>query len=80
MEQKVGAGFVIWSGGKEAREQSFRLADKSTVFQAEIAAILKAADHMLSDPTSLPRFAKFCVDSQAALLALCAQEISSKLV
>ena len=58
-------------------QESYRLPDKATVFQAEIYAINRAAIFLQQ---LNPAFIKIYVDSQAALLALNNKNISSRLV
>ena len=74
----VGSAFRILRGNAVYREESFTLPSYTTVFQAEIHAILKAAESMLMLPGDLR--INFFVDSQAALRALCSNEVTSKLV
>lgn len=42
LEGKVGAAVSLWTGGRELRYSSFRLENYCSVFQAELAAILRA--------------------------------------
>ena len=74
----VGAAYRIIINETIYREEKFSLPSYSTVFQAEIYAILKASENLLMLPGDLEF--KFFVDSQAALRALCANEITSKVV
>ena len=74
----VGSAFRILRGDELYKEESFTLPSYSTVFQAEVHAILKAAQGLVLLPGDLRM--KFFVDSQAALRALCAREVHSKLV
>ena len=74
---KVGAGVLIIHNDVAVIEDKFRLPDKSTVFQAEIAAIREAAA-ILGAFRNLT-VVKFFVDSQAALRALQSDHITSKL-
>ena len=75
---KVGAGIYIVGNNSLIHEQSFRLPNKATVFQAEIFAINQAAIYLQSFNNTY--YIKFFVDSQAALLALNNKSISSRLV
>ena len=79
MENKVGAGFVTVSKFFPNQTSSFGLPDFCTVFQAEIMAILQAARELNLNYTEA-RFVRFFVDSQAALLALKNDKITSQLV
>ena len=74
---RVGAGVCIYSKGVCVYEKSFRLPNTSSVFQAEILAINKAALALLHIPFC---YAKIFVDSQAALRALCSNRVTSRLV
>ena len=74
----VGSAFRIIINNEIYRQDSFTLPSYSSVFQAEIHAINKAAENLLMLPSQYKM--KFFVDSQAALRALCAPEITSKLV
>ena len=75
---RVGSGVLIMMGRETLAELSFRLPDKSSVFQAEIFAINQAAIFLQSHQT--PAYIKFFVDSQAALLALNNKCVTSRLV
>ena len=70
VSDRTGAGHIIYKGKRMITAASDRLPDGSTVFQAEVAAISKAAETLLSLRTDNIKFVKFFVDSQAALLAL----------
>ena len=74
----VGSAFRILRDNEIYKEESLTLPSFTTVFQAEIHAIFKAAEGLLMLPGNLE--IKFFVDSQAALRALCANEVTSKLV
>ena len=74
---KVGAGVYILKGGVCAMEQSYRLPDESTVYQAEMFAIREAAK-LLADIPNLTSV-KVYVDSQAALRTFQQFTITSKL-
>ena len=75
---QVGAGVYIHHKDLVLAELSFRLPNKSSVFQAEVFAINQAAIFLQSLPNIF--FTKFFVDSQAALLALNNKSITSRLV
>ena len=71
MSDSVGTGYVIYEGTTEYDTGSYSLPSHTTVFQAELVAILLAARHVLCEARSLrPRYVKFLSDSQSALLAL----------
>ena len=78
LNDRVGAGVFISKHKKVILEESYRLPNKATVFQAEIYAINKAALYLQS--INCPQYVKFFVDSQAALLALNNKSVSSRLV
>ena len=75
---QVGAGVFIRQDNLVLAELSFRLPNKSSVFQAEIYAINQAAIFLQHLPNIF--FTKIFVDSQAALLALNNKSITSRLV
>ena len=78
---KVGAGYAIFEGSNLYDSASLTLPEYSTVFQAEVAAILRAAETVMDDRTSLrPRYVKIFSDSRAALLALTSRTIRTGLV
>ena len=78
MDGRVGAAYQLWHQEDVQRSWKTRLSDNATVFQAEVAAIAEAAEHLATyrDVSSV----KFFVDSQAALSALCASDIRSRIV
>ena len=75
---RVGAGFTIRKGQTAFQEMSYRLPDKCSVFQAEIFAINQAA--LILQRLGYPKYIKFFVDSQAALMALDNKSVTSRLV
>jgi ribonuclease HI len=75
MKGKVGAGVVI--RGRRRLDLSYNLPPYATVFQAEIAAILKAAE-ALEDVSN--HGITLNVDSQAAIRTLSNPKVASKLV
>ena len=77
IENKVGAGVYIIRNGSPVIQDSFRLPDSATVYQAELAAVKEAAAllHAFHNLTSV----KFFVDSQAALRTFQSDFITSKL-
>ena len=74
----VGSAFRIVMNGEIYRQENFTLPSYTSVFQAEVHAIYKAAGNLLMLPGDLR--IKFFVDSQAALRALCSNETTSRLV
>ena len=78
-DDRIGAGYCIYFEGTLLSEQSFRLPDFATVFQAEVLAIREAVKFLPNLPPSA-KFIKFHVDSQATLLALNNAELSSLLI
>ena len=76
---QTGAGYTIHKKGKEIDHGSFRLPDHATVFQAEVAAINKAAIALMRMPQDV-QFVKIFVDSRAAILALTNPVVKSKTV
>ena len=75
---RVGASFVVYIQAERIFSRGFRLPDHSTVFQAELYAIKQAASYVYIRNIAWP----IClfVDSQAALLALQNEQISSRVV
>ena len=68
MDGRTGAGLAVFKGTKEIDKRCFRLPDHATVFQAEVAAIGKAAE-LLAERSDV-RYVKILVDSQAAISAV----------
>ena len=63
MNDRVGTGYVIYEGTSEYDNGSYSLSPHSTVFQAELVAILLAARHVLREARSLrPRYVKILSD------------------
>lgn len=75
---RTGAGYCIFSKGKLLQTGSYRLPDSATVFQAEVFAIDRAVRNLYFLPRA--RYVKIHVDSQAALLALKASHVTSRVV
>ena len=80
INNNTGCGFSIRHNKREIMTGSFRLPEFSTVFQAEIAAVGRAAALLLEQAPVVPKFVKIFVDSQAAILALNNPKITSKTV
>ncbi|MEC9321195.1 MAG: reverse transcriptase domain-containing protein [Chloroflexota bacterium] len=76
MEERVGAGFVIYEDKEVVAEECFYLGLHSTVFQAEVTAITKVATNLLDSNCSDKSIIIFC-DSQAALKALDGTKVKS---
>ena len=74
----MGAGFAMLEHRKEVLTDNFKLPSTCTVFQAEILAIKEAA--IALQKSGKYKYVRFFVDSQAALRALAADNISSELV
>ncbi|XP_052751319.1 uncharacterized protein LOC128200797 [Galleria mellonella] len=65
IEGKVGGSVSCWLDGKEVFVTTFRLEDFCSVFQAELAAILKAIETMCRKPSL--KVANILSDSRSAL-------------
>jgi ribonuclease HI len=71
MENQVGAGLFVSNNTKQpVYEKSERLPNESTVFQAELHAIILAANYLISCFPHCPQTATILTDSQSALQAL----------
>lgn len=70
IEGKVGAAVTAWKGGRECFRAGFRLENYCTVFQAEMAAILRATEEALKRKESI----RIISDSRSALQAVCDPE------
>ena len=80
-ENKCGTGFAIYKGKRIITKYSECLPAESTVFQAEVRGVQKAAETMLeSENLGKLKYIKIFTDSQATLLALNSADITSKLV
>lgn len=75
---QTGAGFVIYDGDSVTKENWY-LGDTTTVFQAEVSAIERAASHLLRTNTAGKKVV-FLVDSQAAIKALHQTRTISRIV
>ena len=78
MQDKVGAGYVIYHKREVIYYESLKLNDTATVFQAEVTAIAQAAKQMIK--LDRAKFVKILSDSQAALQALKGIKVHSKCV
>ena len=74
---KTGCGFTIHQRGKTTSNGYEGLGTTTTVFQAEIVAIIRGSEAMMSNEKQR---IVFRIDSQAAILALNANIMSSSLV
>ena len=79
IKDNVGAGFVVMKGNLAIAKRSFKLPSTTTVFQAEVVAILRALE-LIQEESIAPKFMKIFIDSQAAILAISNPVLSSKLV
>ena len=77
-DDHTGSGYCIYLHDTLVAEDSFRLPDDASVFQAEIYAINRATDALQHFPDA--QHVKIHVDSQAALRALDSSVLSSRLV
>ena len=71
---------MIYEGRKEVACDWFRLQDGCTVFQAEVAAIAKAAELLMPMQNEGGKFVKIFVDSQAAIMAVGNPHVTSRVV
>ena len=78
-DDHVGSGYVIYKHQTELNNNSIRLQEDVTVYQAEVYAIKQAATCLLNLGIKF-KYVKFYSDSQAALLSLSSWKIKSKLV
>ena len=80
-KQGVGSGFVVYYKNKLIHSDHTTLPFHTTVFQAEIHAILKAGQYIKSSRANRDyRFIKILSDSQAAVKALHTDRITAKIV
>jgi ribonuclease HI len=77
LEEKVGAGFVIYQNNTIIKEEALHLGAYSTVFQAETTAVLAAASYLLDTELKDKEITILC-DSQATLMALDATKIRAR--
>jgi len=77
LEEKVGAGFVIYQNNTIIKEEALHLGAYSTVFQAETTAVLAAASYLLDTELKDKEITILC-DSQATLMALDATKIRTR--
>ena len=80
-KQGVGSGFVVYYKNQLIHSDHTTLPFHTTVFQAEIHAILKAGQYIKSSRANREyKFVKILSDSQAAVKALHNDRITSKVV
>ena len=79
IDDKVGAGVAMFKGRSLEGSNSYRLKANTTVFQAEVYAILKAA-HILKELDISYEVIEIYCDSQAAIKAISNNKIKTKLV
>lgn len=67
IDDKVGEAFVKYQCNKLTKQESTRLTNNSSVFQAEVWGIRMALEDIIKGEIT----AEICVDSQATLQAVC---------
>ena len=81
IDNKTGAGIIIYKKNEIIYRQSYSLPNKASIFQAELEAIRQAAAFFNRNKTHYPaKYIKFLVDSQAALKALNSTTVKSETV
>ena len=81
IDNKTGAGIVIYKKNEIIYRQSYSLPDRASIFQAELEAIRQAAAFFNKNKLRYPaKYIKLLVDSQAALKALCNNTVKSETV
>ena len=80
LEDRTGSGIAIYKGTREIASDSMRLPDGTTVFQAEVAAVARAAEMLNNAMDTGVKYVKIFIDSQAAITALGNVQISSSVV
>ena len=80
LDGKSGAGVVVFKGQREVQADSYRLPDGSTVFQAEVVAVAKAAESLKQQNDGSMRYVKIFIDSQATIQAMGNPRVTSKAV
>ena len=79
-DEHAGSGYTIQYKKKELIADSIRLLMHTTVFQAEIIAINEACKKFIDTKQSNMQYIKIFSDSQAAILALNSNTVTSSLV
>ena len=79
---RVGAAFIILKDEELWAEEFYRLSDESTVFQAEVFAICKAMEFLITkaEQESISGAGRLFSDSQSALQAVCSSIVESSVV
>ena len=81
IEDKTGAGIIIFKQNEIIYRQSYSLPGRASIFQAELEAIRQAAIFFNRNKIRYPaKYIKFLVDSQAALKALSNCSVKSETV
>ena len=81
INDKTGAGIIIYKQNEIIYRQSYSLPGSASIFQAELEAIRQAAAFFNRHKTRYPaKYVKFLVDSQAALKAVNSSDIKSETV
>ena len=80
LDDQTGSGVAVYKGNTEIRAEWYRLPQGTSVFQAEITAISKAAEVLTEAADTSMRFVKIFVDSQAAIMALGNTQVRSRAV
>ena len=80
LDDQTGAGLVIYKGRREIEHEWYKLPEGCTVFQAEVAAIAKAAQKLVQLQDGSIKYVKIFVDSQAAIQAIGNPYVTSKIV
>ena len=79
-DRKVGAAYIIFHDNSQYTSEKFRLPDTSSVYQAELYAIFRAVEFLLTLEDLTETSFTFFSDSMSALQALEAFEMDSLLV
>ena len=80
LDERTGAGLVVYKGNQEVIKNWFRLTDGTTVFQAEVSAVSKVAEALVELGDRNMKFVKIFVDSQAAITAIGNMHVTSRVV
>ena len=81
IDNKTGAGIIVYKKNEIIYRQSYSLPDKASIFQAELEAIRQTAAFFNRNKVRYPaKYIKILVDSQAALKALSHNSVKSETV
>ena len=80
MDDQTGAGMAIFAKGQEMTNDRCRLPNGTTVFQAEVTAIKRAAERMTEIDRARNGYVKIFIDSQAAIAAVGNPRVTSRVV